>query len=89
MADGQQMKPALGEVEVVNHPVIADPDAVGLHPFHPVVWMLVQSLPQTINHRLNSGLEIGWQFEEIRVEIAGVDLQRSLQWPPSGWRVRE
>ncbi len=50
MADGQQMKPALGEVEVVNHPVIADPDAVGVHPFHPVVWMLVQSLPQTINH---------------------------------------
>ena len=88
MADSQQVKATLQEVEVVNHPIVSDTDAIRIQSFHPMVGMFVECLTQAVNHGLDSELEIGRQLEEIRVEVSGVDLQRRTHWP-SGWRVRE
>jgi hypothetical protein len=38
---------------------------------------------------LNPFLKRDRQFEEVRVEVAGEDLQRGAHWPAGVWRVRE
>src|SRR5437879_490002 len=89
MTYAQEVEDAFSPVEIVNHPVIADPDAVSIHTFHAVMRLRIQGTSQPINGRFDSGLDALRQFEEVGIEIARIDLECGAHSAASGVRVRE
>ena len=89
MTDAEQVKNAFGAVKIVNDPVIAHSDSVGVHSLHSMMRVAFQRHAQTINAGLDSGLNGSRKFEEVGVEIPRVDLERGAHPPFSGLRTRE
>src|SRR6266481_2759679 len=83
MAYRQQVENAIRSVEVVDDPVIANPNSVRIQSLHAVMWMGVECYSQPVDIGFDSGTDRGSQLVKIRVEITRVDLKRGAQSPAS------